>query len=287
MNNFYVYRYSDQNDIPFYIGKGSGRRFRVSIHLSGSNPFLRNKIKKVGADNVKVSFLRKNLIEKEAFVFETHYIKFYGRRNLGEGTLCNLTNGGEGNSGYVCSTETRQKISEARKGENNPMYGKCFSEEHKRKLSEARKGENNPMYGKHISEKTRQKMSKAHKGKMLSEEHKRKLSESNKGENNHMFGKRGKDNPNYGRKHTEESKRKLSEARKGENNPMYGRTHTKKARQKISKRMKGENHPMYGIHRKGKDAPMYGKKHSEETKRKMSVAIKLYWAKKKKNISIA
>jgi len=32
---------------------------------------------------------------------------------------------------------------------------------------------------------------------------------------------------------------------------------------------------------------MKGKKHSEETKRKMSVAIKLYWAKKKKNISIA
>lgn len=43
-------------------------------------------------------------------------------------------------------------MSEAHKGENNPMYGKKHSEEARRKISEARKGklsgENHPMWGK-------------------------------------------------------------------------------------------------------------------------------------------
>ena len=40
------------------------------------------------------------------------------------------------------SEETKNKMREAKKGENNPMYGKRFSEEHKKKLSEAHKGKN-------------------------------------------------------------------------------------------------------------------------------------------------
>lgn len=40
---------------------------------------------------------------------------------------------------YNRSEETKQKMSDSRKGEKNPMYKKRFSEEHKQKLSEARK----------------------------------------------------------------------------------------------------------------------------------------------------
>ena len=43
--------------------------------------------------------------------------------------------------------------------------GKQFSEEHKRKLSEGRKGANNPFYGKHHSEETIRKLSDGKKGK--------------------------------------------------------------------------------------------------------------------------
>ena len=46
----------------------------------------------------------------------------------------------------------------------------------------------------------------------LSREHK---SEAFKGEKHPMYGRRGKDNPNFGKKHTEEFK----QARRGENNP--------------------------------------------------------------------
>ena len=42
--------------------------------------------------------------------------------------------------------------------------GKKHSEETKEKMSEANKGKNNPMYGKHHSEEARERMSKARKG---------------------------------------------------------------------------------------------------------------------------
>ena len=58
--------------------------------------------------------------------------------------------------------------------------GKHISEETRKKMSEAKKGENHPMFGKHISEETRKKMSEANKGKPHSEETKRKMSEARK-----------------------------------------------------------------------------------------------------------
>ena len=97
---------------------------------------------------------------------ERYYINLYDTINNGY----NCESGG--NENKIVSDETKQKMSEAMKGENNPMYGKHLTEEHKSKLSEAKKGEKNPMYRKH-----------------LTEEHKSKLSEAKKGENNPMYGK--------------------------------------------------------------------------------------------------
>lgn len=57
------------------------------------------------------------------------------------------------------------------------------STETKRKMSEAHKGENNPLYGKHHSDETKRKMSEAHKGrkrKPFTAEHRQKLSEAKK-----------------------------------------------------------------------------------------------------------
>jgi len=79
---------------------------------------------------------------------------------------------------------TRNRLSESKKGENHPMYG--------------RKGEKNPRYGVHHSEETKSrlsevmkgkkhsqltknKISSVHKGKVLSEDHKEKLSNAFKG----------------------------------------------------------------------------------------------------------
>lgn len=110
---------------------------------------------------------------------EKYYIKLYNTVNNGY----NCESGGHENK--IVSDETKQKQSEAKKGENNPMYGKHFTEEHKSKLSDAKKG-------KHPTEETKCKMSDAKKGKRCGENH-----------------------PMWGKHFTKEQKRKISESRKG------------------------------------------------------------------------
>lgn len=68
------------------------------------------------------------------------------------------------------SEETKQKISKTLKGkpkEKPPWEGKHHSLETKNKLSNLRKGNKNPMYGKHLSEETKIKMSKSHRSGSL------------------------------------------------------------------------------------------------------------------------
>ena len=85
------------------------------------------------------------------------------------------------------SEETRKKMSDAQKGDKNPMFGKHLSAETRKKMSEAHK---------HLSAETRKKMSDAQKGKHLSAETRKKIAEANK-------------------HRSEETIKKLSEARKG------------------------------------------------------------------------
>ena len=172
--HYYTYAYLREDRTPYYIGKGQGKRI-----------YSKNRRIKPPKDKSRIIFLKQNLTEEEAFKHEIYMIDVFGRKDLGTGILHNLTDGGEGISNL--SDETRKKMSEVKKGENNPNYGKIFSEEHRKKLSEARKGENNPNYGK-----------------IFSEEHKRKISEAIKGENHH----------NYGKTLSEETRRKIGEITK-------------------------------------------------------------------------
>lgn len=202
---YYIYMYLDLDNVSFYIGKGRGYRYKVSEHLleCRHQPFLQNKIRKIGVDNIKIQFLHKNLTEKEAFKKEKYWIKYYGRRDLKRGTLCNLTNGGEGTSGYKHSKEVLRKMGEAHKGKKHSeetrrkmsvakvsvkfsmetkrkisatLKGVKLSEETKRKMRKAHKGFSRPSH----TEETEQKISNSRKGRKLSEETKRKISESKK-----------------------------------------------------------------------------------------------------------
>lgn len=100
------------------------------------------------------------------------------------------------------SKETKKKISEALKGENNPMYGKHLPEETKKKVSKT-------MKGKPKTEETKKRMSEAQKGHPVSEATKKKLSEMNKGKY------KGENNGMYGKKHSKEARKKLSLTHKG------------------------------------------------------------------------
>ena len=200
---YFVYMYLDSDNVPFYIGKGQGSRYYVSMHLrkNDTNTFLKNKIRKVGVDNIKIHFLHKDISEEESFSWERYWIKYIGRRDKGEGTLCNLTDGGEGDSGRIVPEETRQKIRETLKGHD-------VSEETRRKMREALKGKG--------------------LGKEKSEEHKRKIGEANSGVKNGMYGK----------SQTEEAKRKIGTASKSRPGGMLGKNTSEETKRKISKALR-------------------------------------------------
>ena len=58
-----------------------------------------------------------------------------------------------------------------------------------------------------------------------------------KGEQSHWYGVRGKDHPNFGRKHTEETKCKISDAMSGANNPFFGKRHSEETKCKFAERV--------------------------------------------------
>jgi hypothetical protein len=142
MNEYYTYAYLREDGTPYYIGKGKGRR-----------AWSRSRVIKKPRDKSRILILKKNLSESEAFKHEVYMIAVYGRKDLGTGLLHNTTNGGDGAAGRECRKETRKKHSENNKGKRKPP-------ETRAKMSLAKSGENNPMYGKkrEFSEEARRRM---------------------------------------------------------------------------------------------------------------------------------
>ena len=110
----YIYKHIrlDTNDV-FYIGIGfdnTGKYRRA--YRNGRNDIWEKIVKKT---NYVVEIVEDGLTDEEVIEREKYWIKYYGRINLNEGTLSNLTNGGEGAIGLIHSDETKRKISEAGK----------------------------------------------------------------------------------------------------------------------------------------------------------------------------
>ncbi len=95
----------------------------------------------------------------------------------------NLREGG-GNHGKL-SEETKQKLSDAHRGDKSYMYGIPKSEEFKQKISEAQRGEKHHMYGKNHTRETKQKIGKASNGRVHTEKTKQHIREATIGEKNH------------------------------------------------------------------------------------------------------
>lgn len=131
-NRFYTYAYLREDKTPYYIGKGQGKRV-----------YSRQKNIKPPKDNSRIILLKQNLTEEEAFRHEKYIIFVFGRKDLGTGILHNRTNGGEGISGFTHNKETRIRMSESKKGDNNPNYKKPLPKDTRRRMSEGRKGEKN------------------------------------------------------------------------------------------------------------------------------------------------
>lgn len=117
---FYVYVYWI-NDVPFYIGKGYGRRYKEHICSNKkTNTLLQRKIRKLTREehkkDIKITFFIENVDEKMAFFWEGFLIRALGRRRDRNGPLCNLTWGGDRTTtGYKHSRSRRKKIRSASK----------------------------------------------------------------------------------------------------------------------------------------------------------------------------
>ena len=132
--HLYLHIKSESKEV-FYTGIGNSKR---PYHKGKSRSKLwRNVVNKYGYE---VIILADNLTWEQACDMEKYLIKYYGRRDLGTGTLVNMTDGGEGAKNVVVSAETRAKMSENNKGENNPNYGKKASTEQRAKQSASAKG---------------------------------------------------------------------------------------------------------------------------------------------------
>lgn len=117
MNNvFYTYAYLRKDGRPYYIGKGKEKRAYEKKH----NAYVPSKD--------KILILKENLTEEEAFTHEIYMISVYGRKDIGTGILYNLTDGGEGPSGYVFTEEQRKKMGDTRRGKSRPRHSKIMKE---------------------------------------------------------------------------------------------------------------------------------------------------------------
>lgn len=121
---------------PFYVGKGKGNRCEIHLYecTSRKSSIRYNKIKKIRQSGLEPIIIKlyENLEEKISFNLECLTIKKIGRKDLNFGPLINLSNGGEGESGYIFTNEHKLKLSNSLK--NSECFQKaCKSEEKKEK----------------------------------------------------------------------------------------------------------------------------------------------------------
>lgn len=84
---FYIYAYLRQDNTPYYIGKGTGRRAWHNHNNCNARP---------PKDKSRIIIMEDNLTEVGALALERFYIRWYGKQCDGTGILKNKSDGGEG-----------------------------------------------------------------------------------------------------------------------------------------------------------------------------------------------
>jgi len=204
-----------------YVGQTVKKlNLRWNEHTScKSNGALHKAIRKHKKENFVVSVLHECVTKEEMDFVEIFYISLLNTRAHNG---YNLTEGGEGRSGYHLSEEAKKRISEKNSGH-------VMSDEQKAQISKRHKGvKRGPR-----SEETKKKISLSHLGKVISEETRAKQSLARLGKKRKPFTEEtlkrmsaAQRTPkalqrvlnlrkiNLGSKRSEESKAKMSAAQK-------------------------------------------------------------------------
>ena len=132
----YLYRHIrlDTNEV-FYVGIGTKHKkwYTRSYNKTNRNIFWKRVVEKTDYE-VEI------VLESDDYDFiqqkEIEFIALYGRRNLGTGTLVNLTDGGEGALNAICSEEKREKIRQKNIGKPMSPISKLALEKYNREYKE-------------------------------------------------------------------------------------------------------------------------------------------------------
>jgi hypothetical protein len=118
---YYAYCYRDPSRLDIcgeperiYVGKGKGRRVKAHLGRSDKHPFT-ERLKKMRQNGVEpiIEFLCQGVDDELACLVEMEAINKYGRKDLKLGPLLNLTNGGEGEGGWVLTPARKENMAKA------------------------------------------------------------------------------------------------------------------------------------------------------------------------------
>lgn len=141
--------------------------------------YFGNAIDKWGWSSFKHEIWFANLTEEEGKQLEKEMIAKYHTTDKRFGY--NLSEGGQGTTGYHHTDETKEIMREKKLGSKGYWEGKKLSDDHRKKLSESHKGKN---LGIPRSEETKRKISETHKrngknkGRKLTPEQRQKYSDA-------------------------------------------------------------------------------------------------------------
>lgn len=130
MDNHYVYVwYRDDDGTPFYVGQGTGRRYKEK-GFGKRNPYFMNVFNKHGGHS---EIIYSEQSQEEALDLEAKTISDLRSKGY---ALTNLTDGGVGTPGRKVDDAYRLKYHYMCLGENNPNYGHKWNEEQRKRASE-------------------------------------------------------------------------------------------------------------------------------------------------------
>lgn len=223
-SDFYVYLYKYPSGLPFYVGLGTGKRWKIHLYKArtGSkdyNAYKQNIIKKILTQGQE-PIIEKVIdgVDREfAALVEQEVITKYKRRSEG-GLLVNMTDGGDGIFVLDDATEQRRRASlrEAesstrfKKGVPSTNKGVPRSDEIKEKCRQANLGKQYALGTKH-TDQARANMSAAHKGHI---------------------------GPMVGKKHTPESVEKMRLAHTGKPSGKAGYKYSPEQLEKITQKLR-------------------------------------------------
>lgn len=197
-NKYYVYFLIDpRNMLPFYIGKGCGKRAKDHLKETEENTDNIFKVRKINSIRKSgleplIDIVYKELDEDTAYDLEEKAIAFYGRKGIDKGGI--LTNRCPNNrppnaKGMKRSKECCDNISKSLTGKPSKLKGRkrpnignalrgrkrIFTDEHCQNMSKARKGKPNPGVSAAKKDKTYEEIYGEENGKRMRELRKEQL----------------------------------------------------------------------------------------------------------------